>query len=199
MNKLFLVLVVACMCSTLLNCRKQPEQNLPTFTSADSVTHIYLEYKDSLMDIWNMLMHADNSRIATVRNLIHELQSAGASDPRFLEPLIHRTDQLLRIRFTPKTISNYDVVEEYDFAAASVITEAITAAQSLPDYSSRTYLQKLISEIYYHDSLVVAYRHKYDGVAKHYNAFLDNYKNILKEIDQAAASDRRPLFELAEE
>ncbi|GIV36079.1 MAG: hypothetical protein KatS3mg032_0458 [Cyclobacteriaceae bacterium] len=193
-----IILLCAGTSLVLLCCRKQQEQ-VTHFTRADSVTHQYLEFKDSLMDTWNLLLHEDNSRIAAVKRVIQELQASEATDRDFLNALMGRADQLLRIRFTPKTLSNTDVIEEYDFAATSVITEAIAASERLPDFASRQQLQEQINQIRRHDSLLQAYRLKYDRIATRYNAFLDLNKEILKEIDKTATDDKRPLFHLAEE
>jgi hypothetical protein len=184
----------------LFCCRRPQETPKTEFTRLDSVTHLYLEYKDSLMDAWNRMMHEDNRRIGALKNLIHELdQSGSAADPQLLQSLAFRTDQLLRIRFTPKTIANYDVVEEYDFAVNSVVTELITLAETSLIYSSSPVMQKLVAEIQESDRKVAEYRHRYDVIASHYNHFLDQYKDLLHEIDKGASGDRRPLFQLAEE
>jgi hypothetical protein len=197
MNKLFFISLIAAM---LLTCcgRQQHEQTTPQFTKADSVTHFYLEFKDSLMDTWNRLIYTDNNRIAAIKNLILELQPV-LSDQELLQSLALRADQLLRIRFTPKTIANYDVVEEYDLAASSIIAETIALAESLPDYYSRPDLQKRVGEVLAYDSLLEVLRLQYDSQASRYNTFLELHKDLLKEIDKNAATDKRPLFHLAED
>lgn len=184
----------------LLCCRRSQEIPKTEFTRLDSVTHLYLEYKDSLMDAWNRMMHEDNRRISALKSLIHELLHGGSTaDPQLLHSLAFRTEQLLRIRFTPKTIGNYDVVEEYDFAVNSIVTEVLALAESTPGYPDNQRLQKIVAEILESDRLVGEYRHRYDVIASHYNYFLDQHKDLLHEIDKAAAGDKRPLFQLAEE
>lgn len=200
MQNKWLLLNLFFLAFVLIHCRKQKEGPVTEFTRVDSVTHLYLDYKDSLMDAWNLMMHEDNRRIGALKNLIRELQHSGsAPDPQLLQSLAFRTEQLLRIRFTPKTISNYDVVEEYDFAVNSVVSELIALAEASPLYVSSPLMQKLVAEIQESDRLVEEYRHRYDFIASHYNDFLEQYKDLLHEIDKTAAGDKRPLFQLAEE
>ncbi|MCS6974898.1 MAG: LemA family protein [Cyclobacteriaceae bacterium] len=199
MQQQALIIGISALALALICCRRQQERPVTEFTRVDSVTHQYLEYKDSLMDAWNRMMHEDNRRIAALKSLIHELLKTPGTNQQLLHALAFRTEQLLRIRFTPKTISNYDVVEEYDFAVNSVTTELLALAGSSPDFFSNQHIQKLVEEIKETEKNVTDYRLKYDIIASRYNYFLEQHRDLLHEIDKNAAGDKRSLFQLAEE
>ena len=89
---------------------------------------------------------------------------------------------------------NTDVVEEYDFASNSLVTELVTMAESLSSFSYNTTIQKLVEQIRSSDLRVDNYRADYDSVAVSYNRFLEQNADYLKDITDNDTTEKKPLF-----
>ncbi|HEY3429985.1 MAG TPA: LemA family protein [Cyclobacteriaceae bacterium] len=184
---------------SLLACHSKKQEGHTAFTRTDSLTDIYLVLQDSMLDTWNMMIKDDNKKIKAMKSLLHELQIGGQYTPAEIEVYEQRVDQLCRIRYTPKTMWNADVVEEYDFASESLVSELIALAEGYTAFSYNTTLQKLVEEIRAADLRVENYRADYDAVAMKYNSFIEENKDLLKEIADNGTLDKKPLFQVASE
>jgi hypothetical protein len=169
-----------------------PEQM--NYTHADSLTEVYLMLQDSLHDTWNMMLSDDNEKIKAMKSLVHEMRIGTQFTPEKLAALDERIDQLTKIRYTTKTMSNTDVVEEYDFASNSLVTELVSMAESLSSFSYNTTIQKLVEQIRSSDLRVDNYRVDYDSVASAYNRFIDGHANSIKEITNTDTVMKKALF-----
>lgn len=192
---LFAPLALTALMATVA-CTSKKETDSPSFTRIDSLTDIYLVLQDSMLDTWNMMIKDDNQKIKSMKSLVHELQIGGQYTAGDLKAYEQRVDQLIRIRYTPKTLSNADVVEEYDFASSSLVSELIALAESYTAFSYNTTMQKLVEEIRAADLRVETYRSDYDSVALRYNQFIDENWNLLKEISDSTSLDKKPLFQV---
>ncbi len=164
------------------------------YTHADSVTEIFLMLQDSLHDTWSMMVSDDNEKIKAMKSLVHELKIGTQFTPEKLASLEERIDQLAKIRYTPKTMSNVDVVEEYDFASNSLITELISMAESLSSFSYNTTIQKLVEQIRSADLRVENYRADYDSIASAYNRFIEKHASSIKEVTENDTIVQKALF-----
>jgi hypothetical protein len=145
------------------------------------------------------MINDDNQKIKAMKALLHEVQIGGQYIPGELQAYEQRVDQLCRIRYTPKTMWNADVVEEYDFASTSLVSELIALAESYTAFSYNTTLQKLVEEIRASDLRVDVYRADYDAAALRYNQFIEAHQELLKEIAEKETLDKKPLFQMASE
>lgn len=195
-HKGILLFFAACV---LWSCteKKQPAEET-SFTKADSLTDTYLALQDSMLWAWNMMINDDNLKIKAMHNLAHRLMVSGESDKDELMALEQRLEHLTNLRYSQKTMANEDIVAEYDFASQSLISELTSIAGSNIKLSNDTILQKLIDEIAIADQRVVTYREEYDSIAKDFNAFLDENKDYLKDIDHSCSLDKKPLFEMSD-
>lgn len=187
---LSIVLALLVSCS-----EKKAQQNHTTFTKLDSLTDTYLSMQDTLVTVWNTMIHDDNHKIKIMHSLLHELKVCGQFESETLTGLQHRLDQLPGIRFTNVTMQNPDVVEEYDFASNSLITELITLAESHKGYAYNKALQHMVEEIQEADLRVENYRLDYDALAIRYNQFLEKNRNQLNEITESGKVTKKPLFQ----
>jgi methyl-accepting chemotaxis protein len=144
------------------------------------------------------MMKDDNQKIKTMKTLLHELEVCGQFNAEDLSSLGHRINQLGNIRYTPKTMYNADIVEEYDFASSSLVTELISLAESHTGYSYSKAIQHMVEEIRAADLRVAEYRNEYDAVAQSYNTFLDKNKELIAEIADNGTS-KKPLFQMVSE
>jgi hypothetical protein len=200
MNALRYILVIISIAVSLLSCTKtKPLQEETSFTRIDSLTEHYLALQDTLVTIWNTMIQDDNYKIKTMNALLHELKVCGQFEQEQLNSLQHRLDRLFRIRYTPKTMNNTDIVEEYDFASGSLITELLTLAESHKGFSYNKALQHMVEEILAADLRVENYRMDYDEVAQRYNRFLEKNKAQLTEIADNKTLSKKPLFQMVSE
>lgn len=171
---------------------KRPDET--HFTKADSLTDTYLELKDSMLETWNSMINDDNQKLKAMDNLLHELIVSNPSKKEELQAFQERLDQLVHSRYTQKTMENSHIIEEYDFASNSLVTELITLAESQPQFAYNSTLQKLVETIRTADQRIENYRAEYDRIASDYNAFLDHNKEFLHEIDEDTSS-KKALFQ----
>ncbi|HET9053323.1 MAG TPA: hypothetical protein VFM90_04075, partial [Cyclobacteriaceae bacterium] len=164
------------------------------YTQADSIAEIYLILQDSLHDTWNKMLGDDNEKIKAMKGLIHEMRIGTQYTPEKLAALNERIDQLTKMRYTPKTMRNTEVVEEYDFASNSLVTELISMAESLSSFSYNTTIQKLVEQIRSSDLRVDNYRADYDSVAVAYNRFIEQHSGSIKEIINTDTVMKKALF-----
>jgi hypothetical protein len=182
-----------------MGCNSKKHADPTSFTKIDSLTDTYLALQDSMVDTWNLMIKDDNKKIRAMKGLIHELEIGGQYAKGELKSYEQRVEQLSRIRYTPKTMWNTDVIEEYDFASSSLVTELIALAESYTAFSYNTTLQKLVEEIRAADLRVENYRADYDAIALQYNTFIEENHELLKEIADNGSLDKKPLFQVASE
>jgi hypothetical protein len=175
------------------------ESRVTTFTEADSLTEIYLNLQDSILLAWNLMINDDNQKIKAMHNLLHELQIAGRFNPSQLESIEQRVEQLKKIRYTPKSMKNSDVIDEYDFASNSLVAELVTLAESHSAYSYNSTLQNLVEKIRTAEQRIENYRLAYDAIVLEYNQFLIANKEHLRDLDLAGALEQKPLFQMVAE
>src|SRR6187551_101794 len=91
------------------NCSDKKEVTDRTaFTKADSLTETYLALQDSMLQAWNMMINDDNHKIKAMHNLVHELMVSGKTDNEELVSLEQRLEQLIHLRYSPRTMANAD-------------------------------------------------------------------------------------------
>ena len=191
-------IVMTCCIGGLVACGgKTSSEKSGDFTKIDSLTETYLTLQDSMLQSWNVMVNDENEKIRSMHELLHTLLSLQHYDKNQLISLEKRLEQLERIRFTQKTMSNPHVVEEYDFASNSLISEIITMTESDPQFSTSNELQTLVDRIRIADQRVNIYRSDYDAATAEFNSFLEKYQDYLKEIDQNTHPQKRPLFQMA--
>jgi len=195
MFRVLFLICISCIVA-LLSCQEKKAAVVEThFTKEDSLTDRYLLLQDSLLQAWNLMINDDNQKIKAMHFLLHEL-SVGKQITNEQEHVWkQRLEQLVRIRYTQKTMSNPDVVEEYDFASNSVITELSALATAAPNFSQNPTLQGLTEAVRVADQRVYIYREEYDAIARHYNSFLKHNKGLIQSIDESSSLVEKPLFD----
>ena len=167
------------------------------YTQIDSLTDTYLNLQDSLLITWNLMVKDENEKLKSMHELLQTMTSSDFFDKNQIVSIQQRLEQVERIRFNQKTMSNPHVVEEYDFASNSLITEIISLAESNSTFIQQKELQSLIDYINLADQRVNYYRSDYDSIAQKFNLFLDAHEINMQDIDQNAAHEKRPLFQMA--
>ncbi len=181
-----------------LACSEHKRPDETHFTKADSLTDTYLDLKDAMLETWNSMINDDNQKLKAMHNLLHELTVSNPSKKEELQAFQERLDQLAHSRYTQKTMENAHVIEEYDFASNSLVTELIALAESQPQFSYNTTLQKLVESIRTAEQRVENYRAEYDEIASNYNEFIEKNQRMLREMDIDTPA-KKPLFQTVAE
>lgn len=167
------------------------------FSRADSVQDSYLTLQDTLHYAWNLIIKDENEKIHHLHTLLHHLIEDNVHDPATLNSLDDRLRQLRRLKITQKTLANGYVVEEYDFASTSLISEVLSITETHPELLSNRTVQNLVDRLKMTDLRIEENRAHYDSVAELFNAFIESNKTTLKEIDRKLNLEKRPQFKAA--
>ncbi len=141
----------------------------------------------------------ENKKLQSLHELLNNMAATRQFDKSQLTTLEQRLEQVELIRFNQKTMFNQHVVEEYDFASNSLITEIVSLAETNSSFVQKEELKSLIDYIKIADQRVNFYRTDYDLIAQRYNLFVETNKEQMKEIDWNYSTDKRPLFQMASE
>lgn len=179
--------------------KQQPQQTQAVFTHADSLSEVFLNYQDSILLTWNLMISDDNQKIKAMLGLLHELELGGKFDPDIIHELEERIRKLKHIRYTNENISNIELVEEYDFVSNSLISELISLGESHTAYSSNATMKSLVEQIRMADQRVENYRSAYDQLVSSYNKFLHENQIHLENVDLTGNLEKMPMFQTASE
>ncbi|MEQ8423651.1 MAG: hypothetical protein RIA63_03010 [Cyclobacteriaceae bacterium] len=197
MVKKALYILVSSSCALLLSCNNQQSaQNKTSFTKVDSLTETYLLLQDSLLHAWNVIAWDEKEKTKAMHGLLKLMSKQEGIDEQQLHSLEQRLDQLDRIRFTQKSLANSYVIEEYDFATNSLVTEILSLAEADSELMKIETTQKLVDKIKLADQRVGDLRTEYDKVAIRYNHFIVKNKRYLDEIDKDCSGEKRALFHM---
>jgi hypothetical protein len=190
------ILALLLLSLTGWRCSRERGDGKTAYTEEDFVTGNYLDYQDSLVHAWNMMMSDDNDKLSALQQLLVELHKVDpAENQNQLSRFENRLDQLHRIRYTQKSMSNNDVIEEYDFASTALVREILSEAELSTGYADNILLQHLVEQIRMAEERIENYRADYDDLVTHYNTFLEVNKTFLGEMGRDSVK-KKPRFEL---
>ncbi len=169
------------------------------FSKADSLTEIFLSLQDSMLASWNAMINDDNTKVKAMRHLLHELSVSNPEKRDELRVLEGRVDGLVSLRYDQQTMSDSEIVSEYDFASNSLVSELVSLAESQQEFAYNNTLQKLVDNIRAADQRVNNYREDYDGIALRFNNFIEENHSLLKDTDEKSFLEKKPLFQMASE
>jgi hypothetical protein len=182
----------------LISCGRSATSNEKTaFTHIDSLTETYLSLQDTLLHSWNVLIKDEQEKINAVDAAMEHLKRLSLPDPSHFASLSTQFEQLKQIHLTQKTLSNPYVIEEYDFASNSLISELLSLSESNPSLLQSKDFFNLIDKIKSADQRTSIYRLGYDSIAYEFNAFLEKNKLLLQDIDKNGSLEKRPVFGVA--
>lgn len=197
-RSLFFALSAFALFVVISGCEKK-QIHETEFTKADSLTGTYLAYHDTLLQAWNSMIHDDNRKIKAMDNLLHELSVSTPDKRDELNILQERLEHLRTMRYDQHTMSDTEVVSEYDFVSNSLVTELISLAESQREFAYNTTIQKLVDSIRAADQRVNIYRGEYDAIASRFNTFLERNLGVLLQVENDSNLAKKPLFQMAGE
>lgn len=177
------------ICALLaLACSNTTTSERSSFTRADSLTEKYLNLQDSVYQVWNLLLKQEHQKIQSMRTAVDQLMQSNQED---FSALKKQLEQLERIQYNHKTVSNNHVVFEYDQASGQLMHEILT---NLNSQVSPSVTNNLRSSIITTHQQILEYRQLYNLLAFTFNQFVEQHENVLKEIDANSNLQRKPLF-----
>ncbi len=123
-----------------------------------------------------------------MRAAVDQLMQSNQED---FSALKKQLEQLERIQYNHKTVSNNHVVFEYDQASGQLMREILTNVNS---QMSPAVTDNLHSSITTTHQQLLEYRQRYNQLAFAFNQFVEENRNALKEIDSNSNLQRKPLF-----
>jgi septal ring factor EnvC (AmiA/AmiB activator) len=192
------LLVLICSLTAFFNCEKR-QTAVTDFTKADSLTDRYLALQENMLEAWNTMIHDDNRKIKNMQMLLHELRMTNPEKQEELKAFEDRLNQLTEMRYDQQSLTNSEVVSQYDFASTSLVAELISLGESEEEFPYNTSRQKLVDSIRSADQRVNNYREEYDQIVQRFNHFVEQNKRFLKEVDEDFLLEQKPLFHMAGE
>lgn len=189
-NLLLVCLASAAFC---IRCSNTTTTERTRFTKADSLTETYLSLQDSIHHAWNMVMKDENERLKSLQATLAHLQTSLQENEQ-IRSLHEQLEQLKRMRITPKTLSNPHVIQEYDFACSTLVSELSAFTESSTSLLADKRVKELLNKVRVSDQRLQEYRTAYDSLAVQFNAFVEKNKSILKDSDKNSGFHKRPLF-----
>jgi hypothetical protein len=162
----------------------------------DSLTNTYLTLHDTLVFTWNSIQRDESQKIEIMNQLISKLEGSKGYDKTEIVLLRTRLEQLQRIQFTPRTLANSDVVDEYNFASNNLIAELIALSESNAALLNHPDWQQLIDEIQTIDMRGVLEREMYDSLAWQLNSFIEENLALMPEIAPQSGLEKTHYFNM---
>jgi hypothetical protein len=159
------------------------ESNI-SFTRADSLTERYLFYQDSLLMIWNTIVHHENTKIATMRNLMHELMISNRYQSDELANLDTQLNLVTDIKLTQESLGDTTLMKEYHATFDSLMVHMVNMTESNSAFGNNNNLQKMTDAIKKMDQRTLDDRKTYNLLVKELNIFIDQNETDLLEKDQ---------------
>jgi hypothetical protein len=177
------VVVAMASCSTSSTLHEKTH-----FSRTDSLTDIYLVLQDSLLQSWNRVISIEMNRQEALGNMINDLQRSTLISDDEWKSYHASLEQLERIRFTQKSMTDPHVIEEYDKACSELVRQL-----SLLSLESAR-LQSAANNLTVFDDSHVQYRLVYDSIAQEFNTFIQLNSTDLS-LDSNLQLEKKPLFQ----
>ncbi len=164
----------------------------------DSLQTTYKVINDSLSNAWKVMIDDDDLKLTYMKRLLQEVEFTNNFDKDTVDGLKQRVDAAMALRYDQQSMSDSDLIDEYDATVQNLISEISGYARSNPFYEKYPLMAELITDIQTADGRVLFHRVHYDDFAKLYNQFLSDNGDLLDQIDPNIRRSKYPLFQLSE-
>jgi len=163
----------------------------------DSLKLRYSSIGDSINLAWEKMVADDDQKLAYMKRLIDEVTYTNEYNAVDVQEYYDRIESTKAMRYDMVTMAESDLIDEYDLAIQSLISEIETFARTHPKFDKYPLMLELINDIRSADGRVLFMRVNYDDFAKEKNSLIQNNPEYGKDIDPDNFV-KSPLFELAE-
>ena len=195
----FIPLITIVLCLAALSACKKSSTKVPlspadiTFAKSQLVLH-----SDSLTAKWQEMVKDDDDKLASMKRLMEEVSYTNDYDEQQFDSLMAAIAAINKERYDWKSMTNSDIIDQYDVESDALLAKVLNVAQSHPQFENYPLMQELITEIQESDNRVFFHRVVYDDLAKNYNSFIVTNSEALGQAGLAETPEQRPLFQLSE-
>ncbi|SFC55379.1 hypothetical protein SAMN05421780_106233 [Flexibacter flexilis DSM 6793] len=148
---------------------------------------------------WAEMMRSDDKKITHIQWLMSKMDSLGYchtdSLPSACDTLQKLYTRLTKERYTPATMSNSLLIDNYDLRTDSLLDGISHVLEQKPDSLTNPTIKDLYQKIRQADDSVIYFHSHYDKQVDSYNAFLDFHGETLEKAGYPADRVReKPLF-----
>lgn len=162
----------------------------------DSLMITYKALTDSVQQHWEVMIADDDEKLQLMKRLLLEVSYTNNYDKSKFEELNTQVDELKASRYDQKTMSDSDLIDDYDSATWQVTDQIIQFARSHTRYDDFPLMQELIDDIHGKNNYVLMHRIHYDNWVKELNEFKRNYEQELTREHPSHDFESMPLFQL---
>lgn len=194
-NYFIWILGLTTIVAYLISC--EPKKASVVGDDADSLMIKYRALLDSVDTNWNIMIADDDDKHVLMKRLLLEVSYTNNYDKARFEELTALVDQLQPMRYSQSTMSDSDLIDQYDSATWDLTDQIIQFAREHPRYADYPLMEELIDDINAKNNYVLMHRIHYDTWVKELNAFKENNAEKLMHEDPSIEPNSMPIFELS--
>ncbi len=164
----------------------------------DSLKLTYQQINNELEFSWTEMMMDDDGKLENMRRILQEISYSGDYSVVTHEGLKKEVEDLAAIRYDRETMSNSDLITNYDDKTNTTMSGLMEFTTGLPQFEQYPLMGQLLQEVFEADDRVLQYRIQYDRAVKSYNQFIEENEPYLEQIANQEILQAKSLFELQE-
>ena len=165
-------------------------------TAVDSLRTVFQDINSQLDVTWTEMMNDDDAKLDNLRRILQEVEYSGNYNRLKLDSLKQHIDELQEVRYDQVTMSDSDLINQYDSLTTQVMGEVTIFTTRLEQFEQYPIMGQLLQEVFEADDRVLRYRIGYDRSAKQYHAFIKDHQDHLSSVTKQTEMQPKPLFEL---
>ncbi len=176
-------------------CNKKTSTTLSPST-VDSLKSVFQEIDSNLETTWQEMITDDDEKLDNLRRILQEVEYSGSYNRLQLDSLKKDIDKLEAARYDQQTMSDSELINQYDSLTNQVLGEVTIFTTRLQQFEQYPIMGRLLQEVFEADDRVLHHRIQYDKIAKQYNSFLEAYEPDIQVVARQKNLQPKPLFEL---
>lgn len=190
MYKICFAISLLSLVAAVSSCKKNgtSDKAIKTEESKSEVMD-YKAINDSINNSWQLMMQADDQKIADIKRLIEEISYTKKYNLFLLDSTRQMQQTLASKRYTQISMQKSELIDKYDAATDSVVKAVFRLAKTTPSIDQYQTAMQLVQDINTAENEVVIFRVRYDGWVRTYNEHIKIHKT---ELEEKLKSDSLP-------
>lgn len=159
-----------------------------------------LDYKalnDSVNTSWQVMILADDNKIADIKRLIEEISYTKKYNLFLLDSVRQMQQSLASKRYDQISMQKSSSIDQYDAATDSLVRAVFRLAKTTPNIDQYQTAMQLVQDINTAENEVVLFRVRYDSWVRTYNDYIQTHKTELEDkLKSGAVPEKYFLFTL---
>ena len=197
MKKLIGILFVVIAALFLSNCKRTSKPSGSEQKEIDALVNALMVLEDSVDSAWEVMINDDDEKIQFMKRLLLEVSYTNIYNKDRFEELNQMIEDLQGLRYDRNTMSNSDLIDQYDSATFEVTGHIFEFVTDHPSYDQFPLMEELISDINDKNGMILIYRVHYDGFAIERNKVVQDNNDGLSQRLSESDLQLLPLFQLA--